>query len=105
MFKPIKRASKGRKFSMKSKAEDIATENGWIFTGEIEPNKGSAYTAEFITADDPEPFYGWAIASTDNGDYVEEIDYIFGAGQLVYFNDNFFEITEEDYYETIGAGI
>lgn len=100
MFTPIVRANKNRRVRIISRAKDVALENGWIFTGLIEPNP---YTAEFCS-DDDEPFYGWAIASVDNGDFEEEIDFVFGSGQQV-FSDARYVITDEDYYDVIGAGI
>jgi hypothetical protein len=101
MFEAIKRANKNRKSRIRSKALEIAEENDWTFTGLIEPNP---YTAEFVSPEDSEePFYGWAIASVNNGDLEEEIDFAFGSGQMIFNGD--YVLTDEDYYETIGAGI
>jgi hypothetical protein len=108
MFKPIKRANKGRKFRMACAAEDKAIEAGYAFTGLLEANGGwAAYSAEFTSDDQPdEPFYGYAIASIDNGEYEEEIDFAFGSGQQIFgqYAETYI-LTDEDYYDIIGAGI
>lgn len=83
---------------MANRAEEVAEENSWTFTGEIEANNPAAYTAEFTSDDSDEPFYGWAIVSDE-----EDVDFVFGSDQMIFSGD--YITTEEDYYETIGAGI
>ncbi len=102
MFRPIIKASRSRKFWMRAKAEEVAEENGWEFTGSLEANSPSAYAAEFVSADSDDPFYGWAIIKEDGYD-TEDFDFAFGSGQMVFNGD--YVITDEDYFDIIGAGI
>jgi hypothetical protein len=92
-FKPIVRASKEKRSDMAHVARQIASESGHKFTGLT----ANPYSAEF-QAEDGSFYDGWAIENEDG-----EIDFAFGSGQMVFHGD--YVITEEDYYDKIGAGV
>lgn len=96
-IKAIIRATATQRRTMTWDAMAYAEAHGLAFSGLFPGDKVSTYCAAF-TDSDGEWFNGWFLKNNDG-----DIDIAFGSGQMVFNGD--IVLTDEDYYETLGAGL